>query len=73
MIDQMITKEDLLKKYNISEEFFEDADISWEDLECIYDDFLNKKVRSMPIFLRSFKEVILKIPKRQESIRIGPD
>ena len=43
MIDQMITKEDLLKKYNISEEFFEDADISWEDLECIYDDFLNKK------------------------------
>lgn len=39
----MITKEDLLKKYNLSEEEFEAADISWEDLEYIYNDFSHKK------------------------------
>lgn len=59
MIDQMITKEDLLKKYNISEEFFEDADISWEDLECIYDDFLNKKSKKYAHILAEFQRSYL--------------
>lgn len=39
----MIAKEDMLKKYNISEEFFEDAEISWEELEGIYNDYSQKK------------------------------
>lgn len=39
----MITKEELLEKYNLSEEEFEAADISWEDLKFIYDDFSDKK------------------------------
>ena len=55
----MITKEDLLKKYNISEEFFEDADISWEDLECIYDDFLNKKSKKYAHILAEFQRSYL--------------
>jgi ppGpp synthetase/RelA/SpoT-type nucleotidyltranferase len=39
----MIAKEDFLKKYNISEEYFEDAAISWEDLTSIYEDYENVK------------------------------
>lgn len=39
----MITKEELLKKYNLSEEEFMAADITWEDLEFIYNDFSEKR------------------------------
>lgn len=41
----MITKKDLLEKYNFTEEQFEAADISWEDLEYIYNDFSEKIAR----------------------------
>ncbi|MCM1500040.1 MAG: GTP pyrophosphokinase [Clostridium sp.] len=39
----MITKEELLSRYNISEEEFCAADIAWEDLVTIYNDFQNHK------------------------------
>lgn len=39
----MIIWKDFLHKYNISEEFFKDADISREDLEYIYTDYLSKQ------------------------------
>ena len=35
--------------------------------------FLNKKSKKYAHILAEFQRVILKIPKRQESIRIGPD
>lgn len=34
---------ELLKKYNISEDEFEVADIKWEELEYIYKDFSEKR------------------------------
>lgn len=39
----MITKEKFLEKYNITEELFKSAEISWEDLCDIYDDFSENK------------------------------
>lgn len=39
----MIAKNELLKKYNISEDEFEVADIKWEELEYIYKDFSEKR------------------------------
>lgn len=36
----MIAKDELLIKYHISEEDFIAADISWEDLTYIYQDYL---------------------------------
>ena len=41
----MITKEEFLDKYNISETTFINADISWEELEEIYEDFSRKSGR----------------------------
>lgn len=35
---------ELLKKYNISEDEFEVADIKWEELEYIYKDFSEREV-----------------------------
>lgn len=39
----MITKELFLKKYNITEELFQSAGMSWEELCDIYNDFNSKK------------------------------
>lgn len=39
----MITKEELLGKYNISDELLESAEISWDELCEIYEDFCNYK------------------------------
>lgn len=38
-----ITKDEFLKKYNIDEKYFLSADISWDDLCEIYDDFSANK------------------------------
>lgn len=38
----MITKEEFLKKYNISRDLFEGSEMSWEDCCKIYDDFREK-------------------------------
>ncbi len=40
---RLIAKNELLKKYNISEDEFEVADIKWEELEYIYKDFSEKR------------------------------
>lgn len=39
----MITKEKFLKKYNITENLFLSAEISWDDLCEIYEDFCTNK------------------------------
>lgn len=52
----MITKEELLKKYNLSEEEFLAADISWADLEFIYNDFSGKR--------NAYKEILEKFEKQ---------
>lgn len=40
----MITKEEFLEKYHISEAEFREAEISWDDLCKIYDDYVEHKV-----------------------------
>lgn len=57
----MNTKEKLLKDYNISEQFFEDAGISWGELTEIYYDFSEKKEKYARI-LKSFEEEHLQDP-----------
>ena len=37
----MVDKNAFLKAYNIDEEDFKAADISWEELAAIYDDYLS--------------------------------
>lgn len=55
----MIAKEELLEKYNISDEFFQDADISWEDLVAIYDDFKDCKHKKYEEILAEFQKEYL--------------
>lgn len=50
----MITKELFLKKYNISEELFQSAGMSWEELCEIYNDFIKKKDDKYEIILKQF-------------------
>lgn len=38
----MLNKKEFLNEYNISEEEFAEAEISWEELEAIYDDYAAK-------------------------------
>lgn len=40
----MLNKTDFLTEYNISEEKFRMANLEWEELEAIYDDYQNKQV-----------------------------
>ncbi len=42
----MVDKMAFLKAYNIDEDDFKAADISWEELAAIYDDYLLKKKTS---------------------------
>lgn len=39
----MVERKAFLKAYNIDEDDFNAADISWEELAAIYDDYLSKK------------------------------
>ena len=39
----MVDKTAFLKAYNIDEDDFKAADISWEELAAIYDDYLSKE------------------------------
>ena len=39
----MVDKMAFLKAYNIDEDDFKAADISWEELAAIYDDYLSKE------------------------------
>lgn len=52
----MITKEELLRKYNLSEEEFLAADISWDDLVNIYKDFSDKR--------NAYKEILEKFERQ---------
>lgn len=59
----MISKEELLKKYNISEAEFVAADISWEALEYIYKDFSSKRDYYQERLISFEKEYLLNIER----------
>lgn len=70
----MITKEIFFEKYNITEELFLSAEISWEDLCYIHDDF-EKKISNYEEILESFMKTYLrdihkKRIKNDEKIKI---
>lgn len=56
----MIAKDEFLKKYNISEDQFKNADISWEDLCDIYKDFADNKKNKYEAIQDDFLEKYLK-------------
>lgn len=55
----MITKEELLTHYNISEEAFRVADIAWDDLVAVYNDFSDKKEIYYKKILAKFEKEFL--------------
>lgn len=55
----MITKENFLRKYNISEELFQSAEMSWKDLCDIYEDFTDKKFQKYEKVLEEFLKTYL--------------
>ena len=60
----MVDKMAFLKAYNIDEDDFKAADISWEELAAIYDDYLLKEekwIRSSWLLISSniFKSYII--------------
>lgn len=59
----MITLDKLLETYNISDEMFRAADISWEDLLLIYKDFADKKNDYENIMKHFIEEYISDIDK----------
>ena len=59
-VDRVITKELFLKKYNISEELFQSAGISWEELCDIYDNFDLKKDEKYQKIMEDFFDAYLK-------------
>ncbi len=69
----MITKEEFLRKYNISEALFQSAEISWEALCVIYEDFKGKVSRYEGIldnFVQNYLKNINKDKKENEKVRI---
>lgn len=57
----MISKEELLKKYNLTEDQFDAANISWEELQCIYKDFKDKEPRYKEILEEFEKEYLCNV------------
>ena len=47
----MLDKEQFLREYNIEEIEFEEADISWEELEAIYEDY-EKREDKLDVYKR---------------------
>ena len=56
----MIAKENFLEKYNITEELLLSAEISWEELCDIYEDFGKNKVTKYEDILGEFTNTYLK-------------
>jgi len=54
----MISLDELLHKYNITQREFEDACISWEELQWIYNDYSHKQEKYEEIMARFEKEYI---------------
>lgn len=69
----MITKELFLKKYNISEELFESAEMSWDDLCDIYRNFESKRDKYEEImadFLDTYFKNVNKDKEEEEKVKI---
>lgn len=56
----MITKEDFLKKYNITEESFKAAELSWDEICIIYNDFDENKIDKYGNILEKFLNTYLR-------------
>ena len=79
----MVDKTAFLKAYNIDEDDFKAADISWEELAAIYDDYLSKrrktpgdrqKTLSMIIsMILSGRNSFLPIPYQKSGTSFGED
>ena len=41
--EPMISKETFLRQYNLEEEDLRAADLTWEELEAVYEDYLKKE------------------------------
>lgn len=59
-VKELITKEAFLKQYNISDELFQSAEMPWEDLCEIYDDFVGNKAERYEKILEEFLNTYLK-------------
>lgn len=56
----MITKEDFLKKYNITEDSFKVAEMSWDEFCIIYNDFDKNKIDKYENILKKFTNIYFK-------------
>lgn len=63
----MITKELFLEKYNITEELFQSAGMSWEELCDIYNDFVSNKNDKYEKVLQEFLDTYLKDMNKEEN------
>lgn len=66
----MITKEDFFIKYNITEKIFQAAEISWEELCLIYNDYSINKFDKYESILEDFTKIYLKPLNRNKSIEL---
>lgn len=56
----LITKEQLIERYNISEELIQNAEMQWEDFCEIYDDFEKNKCSKYKSIMEDFIDTYLK-------------
>lgn len=56
----MITEDELKKKYNISDELFQNSGMSWDELSEIYHDFKENKYDKYKIIMDDFISIYLK-------------
>ncbi len=67
----MITREAFMKRYNISEELFQSAGMSWEELCSIYEDFETKKSDKYEKIRENFYNSYLKnIDRGKEDVKV---
>ena len=67
----LITREAFMKRYNISEELFQSAGMSWEELCSIYEDFETKKSDKYEKIRENFYNSYLKnIDRGKEDVKV---
>lgn len=60
----MLTKDNLLQKYNITAKEFENAGISWDKLEIIYRDYQRKREEKYEPLMREFQRLYFENPDK---------
>lgn len=69
----MITKESILSKYCISEEEFQDCEMTWEDLLYIYNDFAGAKEEHYKKVMEDFISEYLKDINKNHRLSVGKE